>query len=69
MNCPKCGSKTKVLDTRDSDQFETCWWRRRQCLNCKHKFTTYEILPEVLIEAKNAKNKLHKIGTILGVEE
>ena len=69
MNCPKCGSKTKVIDTRDSDQFETCWWRRRQCLNCKHKFTTYEILPEVLMELQLTKKTLYKIRKALGVDE
>ncbi len=40
MNCIKCGRDTTVLDTR---MIETFLRRRRQCLHCKHRFSTYEI--------------------------
>ncbi len=40
MLCPMCKkSDTKVLDSRDEDTFVR---RRRQCLKCKYRFTTFE---------------------------
>jgi transcriptional repressor NrdR len=42
MNCPFCGfSDSKVIDSRDVDQGIR---RRRQCLSCNARFTTYERL-------------------------
>lgn len=42
MRCPKCTSaNTKVLDTRTSKN-ETSIRRRRECLECGHRFTTIE---------------------------
>lgn len=42
MKCPYCGSKeTEVVETRDSDDLETIR-RRRACLACEKRFTTYE---------------------------
>ena len=42
MNCPFCGySDFKVIDSRDVNNGIR---RRRQCLNCKARFTTYERL-------------------------
>jgi transcriptional repressor NrdR len=41
MQCPFCGTEdTKVIDSRDSDAFETR--RRRECEKCSKRFTTYE---------------------------
>lgn len=40
MLCPSCKkSDSKVLDSRDEDIFVR---RRRECLKCKHRFTTFE---------------------------
>jgi transcriptional repressor NrdR len=39
MKCKFCGSETKVTDKRESGE-ETR--RRRECLKCKKRFTTYE---------------------------
>src|SRR3989344_5705288 len=39
MKCIFCGSDTKVTDKRESGR-ETR--RRRECLKCKKRFTTYE---------------------------
>ena len=42
MKCPECGeSPTKVLDSR-STFIDTAINRRRICISCRHKFTTYE---------------------------
>lgn len=42
MRCPKCGStEDKVLDSRETKSGAVIR-RRRQCLGCQHRFTTYE---------------------------
>ena len=41
MNCPKCGSGTRVIETRHLPENQVR--RRRECLFCGSRFTTYEI--------------------------
>lgn len=42
MRCPKCGClDDKVIDSRSSREGATIR-RRRECLDCAHRFTTYE---------------------------
>jgi transcriptional repressor NrdR len=42
MRCPKCGSRDdKVIDSRQSRDGASIR-RRRQCLKCKYRYTTYE---------------------------
>lgn len=42
MKCPYCGSfETKVLDKRETDG-RSVTRRRRECLTCEKRFTTYE---------------------------
>ncbi len=42
MNCPFCGyADSRVLDSRPSDEGSVIR-RRRECPNCKRRFTTYE---------------------------
>ena len=42
MRCPKCGCQDdKVIDSRASREGATIR-RRRQCIACNHRFTTYE---------------------------
>ena len=44
MRCPSCDyPESKVVDSRPSDDGATIR-RRRECLNCKHRFTTYKRL-------------------------
>ncbi|MCF7848099.1 MAG: transcriptional regulator NrdR [Kiritimatiellales bacterium] len=44
MRCPKCGClDDKVIDTRVSREGDAIR-RRRECLECTHRFTTYEAL-------------------------
>ena len=44
MRCPKCGcQEDKVIDSRASREGATIR-RRRECLQCHHRFTTYEEL-------------------------
>jgi len=48
MKCPYCFSNgSKVLDKRDSVNNSTR--RRRECLRCKKRFTTYERIEDVNI--------------------
>jgi len=44
MQCPHCKADTKVVDKRDSGEHTR---RRRECLKCSKRFTTYERLEEV----------------------
>ena len=47
MNCPFCGFKEdRVLDSRESKEGDNIR-RRRQCLSCERRFTTYERIDEV----------------------
>lgn len=47
MNCPYCGSKEiEVVETRDSEDLETIR-RRRECLKCEKRFTTYERIENI----------------------
>lgn len=49
MKCPSCGFEdTKVIDSRPSDE-DNSIRRRRECLNCKKRFTTYETIERLPI--------------------
>ena len=49
MRCPKCNyTESKVIDTRPTDDgFKIR--RRRECIECRHRFTTYEKIEETQI--------------------
>ena len=43
MRCPYCGyNETKVIDKRESGKNNEITRRRRECLKCHKRFTTYE---------------------------
>ena len=47
MKCPYCGyQESKVVDSRHSDDGVSIR-RRRECLSCQKRFTTYEIVETV----------------------
>ena len=47
MKCPYCGgTDSKVIDSRPTEDDEKIR-RRRECLSCKKRFTTYEIVETV----------------------
>ena len=54
MRCPFCGSDTdKVVDSRSSKNGQSIR-RRRECLKCNQRFTTYEYIEDVsLVVIKN----------------
>ena len=53
MKCPYCGySESKVIDSRPADENSSIR-RRRECLSCGKRFTTYETvesLPMVVVK-------------------
>lgn len=58
MKCPKCNcDETKVVDTRTTEEgFKIR--RRRECVQCGYRFTTYEKLEEVeMIVIKRDKSR------------
>ena len=47
MKCPFCGHENdKVVDSRESKEGESIR-RRRECLRCEKRFTTYERIDEI----------------------
>jgi transcriptional repressor NrdR len=47
MKCPYCGStESEVVETRTSEDVDTIR-RRRECLKCKKRFTTYERIENI----------------------
>lgn len=60
MKCPYCNSSdTKVTDSRDTDDGASIR-RRRQCLSCGRRFTTYETVEDMPIRVikKNGSREL-----------
>lgn len=58
MKCPYCGySESKVIDSRPTDEGERIR-RRRECMSCAKRFTTYEIIESVpIIVIKKDKSR------------
>ena len=54
MRCPSCGYlESKVIDSRPSDDGSSIR-RRRECLRCNNRFTTYErLIDNPLLVIKN----------------
>ena len=65
MKCPHCGySDSKVLDSRDVDDGVR---RRRQCLSCDTRFTTYERVQRtgLFVIKKDKRRELFDKGKLL----
>ena len=58
MKCPYCGySESKVIDSRPPAEGERSR-RRRECLNCAQRFTTYEVIETVpVVVVKKDKSR------------
>ncbi|MBE6745913.1 MAG: transcriptional regulator NrdR [Ruminococcaceae bacterium] len=58
MKCPFCGyAESKVIDSRPTDEGERIR-RRRECISCAKRFTTYEIIESVpIIVVKKDKSR------------
>lgn len=60
MKCTSCNEETRVLDSRQAP--DNVFRRRRECLVCKKRFTTYEstIAPGVVINHRKAQAQRKK---------
>ena len=58
MRCPFCGcEESKVIDSRPTDENERIR-RRRECVQCGKRFTTYEVIEDVpIIVIKKDKSR------------
>ena len=70
MNCPFCGdTESTVIDSRPAEEGATIR-RRRECLACQRRFTTYEIierLPLVVIKRDGSRQSFDKMKLINGM--
>ena len=68
MKCPYCGYKeSKVVDSRPADEGNSIR-RRRECLACEKRFTTYETmesLPMVVIKKDGSRQSFDR-NKVLG---
>ena len=68
MKCPYCGyQESKVVDSRPTEEGEKIR-RRRECLSCGRRFTTYEVienLPLIVIK-KDKSRELFDRDKLLG---
>ena len=63
MKCPFCGyEESKVVDSRPTDE-GTRIRRRRECLKCSSRFTTYEVvesLPIVVVKRDKSREVFNR---------
>ncbi len=67
MHCPKCNhDNSKVIESRDVG-VTSAIRRRRECLNCQHRFTTYERieLPNLVVIKKDGTRELFNRNKLL----
>jgi transcriptional repressor NrdR len=72
MRCPKCGGQDdKVIDSRASREGSTIR-RRRECLACSHRFTTYEEIEReglVVVKRDGRREEFSKEKLISGIRK
>mgnify|MGYP002404995160 FL=1 len=70
MKCPFCGyQESKVIDSRPAEEGATIR-RRRECLACQKRFTTYEIIehmPLVVVKRDGSRQTFDRAKIINGV--
>lgn len=70
MNCPFCGHKEdKVIDSRESKEGDVVR-RRRQCLGCERRFTTYERsdeIPYMVVKKDGRREKFDRQKVLNGL--
>jgi len=68
MNCPFCGhTEDKVIDSRESKEGDVIR-RRRECLGCQRRFTTYERIDEIpyMVIKKDGRREKFDRQKVLG---
>ena len=70
MKCPFCGFENdKVVDSRESKEGESIR-RRRECLKCDKRFTTYERIDEIpymVVKKDGRREKFERQKVLAGV--
>ena len=70
MRCPYCGYReSKVVDSRPADEGASIR-RRRECLSCEKRFTTYETveyLPMVVIKKDGSRQSFDRSKLLNGM--
>ena len=70
MKCPYCGfTESKVIDSRPSEEGSSIR-RRRECLSCQNRFTTYEkieTLPLLVIKKDRTRELFDKNKLLSGI--
>ena len=70
MKCPYCNNKeTKVLDKRETEDLSVTR-RRRECLKCKKRFTTYErpeALEVVIVKKDGRRERFDRHKLLTGI--
>ena len=70
MKCPYCGyQESKVVDSRHSED-STSIRRRRECLSCQKRFTTYETvesLPIVVVKRDGTRQAFDRNKVLNGM--
>lgn len=70
MKCPFCGyAESKVIDSRPTDEGERIR-RRRECLSCGKRFTTYELiesLPIIVIKKDKSRETFNREKLLNGM--
>ena len=70
MKCPHCGfQESKVVDSRHSED-GTSIRRRRECLSCQKRFTTYETvesLPIIVVKRDNSRQAFDRNKILNGM--
>ena len=70
MKCPYCSYlESKVIDSRPAEE-GTSIRRRRECLSCQKRFTTYEIVervPLIVVKRDGSRQSVDKSKVINGM--
>ena len=70
MKCPFCGYQdSKVIDSRPAEDGNTIR-RRRECLDCQKRFTTYEIIermPLIVIKRDGSRQSFDRVKIVNGL--
>lgn len=70
MKCPFCGySESRVIDSRPTDEGVRIR-RRRECLSCQKRFTTYEIIectPIIVVKRDKSRESFDRSKLLSGM--
>lgn len=71
MKCPSCGhDEDKVVDSRPSQDGRSIR-RRRECLNCQERYTTYEYIEQgtlTVIKSDNHREPYDRYKLLYGIK-